>query len=152
MIQRIGTRMGIEWTNQSLDTVYELTGGHPYMHTSVFSHILKAKRWSNGTRFDFNDVRDGVDSYLRDRDNYICRIWELNMLTRDEKLLLGRIAFGGKTSLPTMTPQPLPAHNQRALQRLFDYGILEAEPGGCHIKGDMYRRWIATYENDFATG
>jgi tetratricopeptide (TPR) repeat protein len=147
MVQGIGEVMGISFDSNSLASIYEESGGHPYVGRQLCSRIV-SRHNQRPLRITREAVDEGVEDYIAQRPDYFIGVFRGYISTESRKLLemtaandendVSRaelLAFSVKAGLERSS-------FDRALQDLELFHLLSREKDRYHIKIRLMRRWI----------
>jgi len=147
MVQGIGEVMGISFDSNSLASIYEESGGHPYVGRQLCSRIV-SRHSQRPLKITREAVDEGVEDYIAQRPDYFIGVFRGYISTASRKLLemtaandendVSRaelLAFSVKAGLERSS-------FDRALQDLELFHLLSREKDRYHIKIRLMRRWI----------
>jgi hypothetical protein len=136
MIRKIGWWKQIEWTDEALDALHMLTGGHPFL-----ARLAARDACEQGTRkaIEAGHVTEAGDeiqrSFHRHRIGSYYRETILDFLRPDEQAALYH-TIDGKESADA------PAGLQDALTSLELLGLITQEEGNWRVQGALLEAWL----------
>lgn len=147
MVQGLGEVMGISFDADSLTSIYEESGGHPYVGRQLCSRIV-SRHSQRPLKITRESVDEGVEDYISQRPDYFVGVFRGYVSTEARKLLevtasndendVSRaelLAFSIKAGIERSS-------FDRALQDLELFHLLSREKDRYHIKIRLLRRWI----------
>jgi tetratricopeptide (TPR) repeat protein len=138
MIVTLGKGMGVEWAEDALRTVYELTGGHPFITRRLCSVIINKFR-DRPLHVTANMVKETEPELLIKLDDIFAEIrGRLQRDYPDEWDILEALANG--FSLDEIR-QLVPSYS-RALRHLEGYQLIELREGQPKFKIKLMHRWL----------
>jgi len=141
MARDLGRGMGIEYDDDALESLYEQTGGHPYITRQYCSFISKRIR-NRPLRISRFIFEQNIDPFIFASSNIFQEILErLRRDYPDEQVLLEFIA-DGVTSEKVLVGL-LKGPCQLSLQHLVGYQLITRQENGDYIvRIGLLRRWI----------
>jgi cold shock CspA family protein len=138
MIVTLGKGMGVEWEEDALRAVYELTGGHPFITRRLCSAIVNRFR-ERPLHVTANMVKEAEPELLiRLHDLFVEIKDRLQRDYPDEWDILEALANG--FSLDEIR-QLVPSYS-RALRHLEGYQLIELREGRPRFKIKLMHRWL----------
>lgn len=144
MVVRLGRGMGITFSEESLDTIFRATSGHPYITRLLCSQVsqMNPSRPLHVTRDVALNARN--EFLLREATPIFNEILErLDTFFPVERDLLLFVADGvdRENELSELVSQPVDV----ALYHLIGYQLVEQVEGRYRIKIDMLQQWLSRY-------
>jgi tetratricopeptide (TPR) repeat protein len=147
MVQGIGEVMGISFDEASLYSIYEESGGHPYVARQLCSRII-SRFQARPLQVTSNMVEEGVDDYVAQRPDYFVgifrgyvssdarRILEVAAASQENEVSRQELlSLSGKTGLDFTALE-------KALQDLEVFNLMTRDKDRYQIKIRLLRRWI----------
>jgi len=143
MLEKLGKGMSISFDQDSLNTIYSETGGHPYITRQLCSHIIGQDQ-SRPLTVTHNLVVNNLDTFLRDRSDVFREIFDRLDYFPQEKDLLYFISGGlsQESELASLVTDPIDI----ALRHLIGYQIVDYENGHYKIKINLLNRWLQRFQ------
>lgn len=140
MITELGRRMAVTYTSESLDFIYDQTGGHPFLVRLFCSHVL-AKNPKRPIVVNKGMLIDSVDTFLFDEGSTFREI--LERLEQDFPLeydLLLFIVSGVQTEkeLAELVAEPV----GQALRHLIGYQLISSRDDVYVVKISLLSKWL----------
>lgn len=139
MIESIGSIMGIKYDYKSLDEIYRLSGGHPFIARQICSSIVDECHTRQITPIQ---VQKGFERFLTDRTTYFETLWQdvidtlFQRTANTVRHLLAKIA--------TSTEIPMYRSNERIdniVKTLKEIYLLDGDEM-VKIRMDSFAKWI----------
>lgn len=144
MIVKLGRGMGISYTEESLETIFRATSGHPYLTRLLCSQINQLNP-IRPLEVTHDMVVQARNEFLRGEATPIFNeiLERLDTFFPIERDLLLFIADGvdSEIELSKLVNQPVDV----ALYHLIGYQLVEQIEGRYHIKIDMLHEWLRRY-------
>jgi len=138
MIVTLGKGMGVEWEEEALRVVYELTGGHPFITRRLCSIIINRFR-ERPLRVSVNMIKEMESELLIRLDDLFQEIkMRLQRDYPDEWEVLEALANG--FSLDEI--RQLVSNCYRALRHLEGYQLVELKEGQLKFKIKLIHKWL----------
>lgn len=138
MVVTLGKGMGIEWEEQALRVVYELTGGHPFITRRLCSALVGMIH-KRPLRVTADMIKKAEADLLIQLDELFVEIKERLMRDYpDEWEILEAIACGFSVE----EIQQLSSSWPIALRHLEGYQLIERKEGQLEIKIKLLREWL----------
>ena len=129
MIRTIGRRMGLRFTTDAIDYMYERYGGHPLLTRMACSHVHNKIELGREKRpFDISDrfLKAGEQQREEELSYYSGHVvWELREFYPDEYKLLGDLASGNEAEFVDWW-----VADPDFTKHLSDYGLVEVGSEG----------------------
>ena len=144
------------WSEKSLDRIWALTSGHPFLTQALASQIWEnayEEEPDNAPEIEPEMVDDAILATLESSRNTLRWLWD--GLGPAEKVVASALAQAGDkivtdTSLEDILRESgvriLIRELQNAPQLLEDWDILEEANGGYKFKVELLRRWIIEHK------
>jgi hypothetical protein len=142
MISKLGQGMSVSYTPESLDLIYQNTGGHPFIARQLCSAIIRLFD-TRPLLVDKTEVEKGIQEYIFSEAKVFQEIIE--RLDRDfptEKEILAVLA---RTEGPVPFQVLRAQHDitdEDALRHLVGYQLVERLGDTYQIKIGLLRRWL----------
>lgn len=144
MVVKLGRGMGISYTEESLETIFRATSGHPYLTRLLCSQINQLNP-IRPLEVTHDMVVQARNAFLRGEATPIFNeiLERLDTFFPLERDLLLFIADGvdSEIELSNLVNQPVDV----ALYHLIGYQLVEQIEGRYHIKIDMLHEWLRRY-------
>lgn len=140
MITELGRRMAVSYTDESLEFIYDQTGGHPFLVRLFCSHVL-AKSPQRPIQVNREMLFDSVDTFIFDQGSTFREI--LERLEKDFPLeydLLLFIVSGveSKQELSSLVTEPV----DQALRHLIGYQLISHNSKTYKVKISLLTKWL----------
>ena len=139
MIATLGRGMGLKFTNEALDRIYELTGGHPFFARQLCSYIGETFR-VRPFSVTVSNVLSVVDNYLDLRSSHFAEIIErLRRDYPDELKVCEELARAGGV-LPLKQVRRF--GNGETIKHLTGYQIVRIQDGRVKVSMQLLTKWL----------
>lgn len=142
MMRALGRGMGIRFTHEAEERVYQLTGGHPFFARQLCSFVAEQKK-ERPLCVDRDMIETAVDDYLDARSGDFQEIAErLDRDFPDELAVCIFLAeFGGRLPLDSVRTL-LGGKLSSTIKHLTGYQIVAAKDETLYISIDLLNRWL----------
>jgi len=145
----------LNWTNDAIERVWQLTSGHPYLTQKLCSQVWEAAYDAEELDAPPQVVSEMVDAASPQTLESVRNVleWLWNGLPPAEKVVIAALAQAGpraitETDLNRILQEAgvriLIRELEKAPQTLEDWDILEPTDGGFRFRVELLRRWIET--------
>ena len=140
------------WSNDAIEIVWQLTGGHPFLTQRLCSRIWE-RFYDNdpdeAPTVTAKDVNAAISDVLYASRNALEWLW--NALPPVERMIVSALASAGAKPIPKNQLEDLLHKNSiqfviQELQTLKDWDLIEFVKGGYCFRVELLRRWIADYK------
>jgi hypothetical protein len=150
MVVSIGGQMGVGYTDEALETLVEVGGGHPFLTRQLCSQAVRDLE--RPATVDAPQAAQAIEAYLRLARNYPAEsLWDVDGdgPPPAQAALLRALADQQPQGEGNLMPPDLPPGERRALQlaldHLHDQSLIRQVEGGWELTIPLYRRWIRRY-------
>jgi tetratricopeptide (TPR) repeat protein len=147
MVLNIGAGMGVDYTEDALQYLYEQSGGHPFITRQMCSLAVKKADWPN-TKLKKDDIVSVARDYLHSPETEAYIAEELWGALHDEVEmgLLKDLAQHQPQTENELIPESFALSQKqvrkKALSKLYERRLLNLNGNGYVIAYTCYRRWI----------
>ena len=144
MVKEIGLWRNLKYDNASLDEIYKMSGGHPFVARLLCSCIVRNLDGKN--EVDLEDVQKGIDYFLTERTGtyrayFDNEIWD--GASEIEQDILERLAESSVLSQQElMSDQESRERLRDALERLVRLALVEEDENGYRITMKLFELWL----------
>ena len=144
MVKEIGLWRNLKYDNASLDEIYKMSGGHPFVARLLCSCIVRNLDGKN--EVDLEDVQKGIDYFLTERTGtyqayFDGEIWD--RASEAEQHILEKLAESSVLSGQELMPDRESRERLKdALDRLVRLALVEEDGNGYHITMKLFELWL----------
>ncbi|MDM8563017.1 tetratricopeptide repeat protein, partial [Candidatus Marithioploca araucensis] len=144
------------WSDKTIEKVWQLTHGHPYLTQSLCKTIWNSLYDENPKKppiVTLNDIENAISNALKSSHSALDWLWK--GLQSPERVVVSTLAKAGEGIITEAQLQNLLIENgiQRVLQKLEqapqilkNWDIIEPDDGGYCFRVELFRQWIAKYK------
>jgi len=157
LIRLSETNETLNWTNDTIDKIWQLTNGHPYLTQHFCSHVWENIYDNNPDKKPIVTLKDvkavEQDNILEACGNALEWLWD--GLPPAEKVIASALACAGakaiteeqlKIILNKSGVRMVLRELHNAPQTLKEWDLIEVIEGGYHFRVELLRRWIVEYK------
>jgi predicted negative regulator of RcsB-dependent stress response/GTPase SAR1 family protein len=146
----------LHWSDKTIEKVWQLTHGHPYLTQSLCKNIWNRLYDENPKKppiVTLNDIENAIPNALKSSHSALDWLWK--GLQSPERVVVSALAKVGEGIITEAQLQNLLIENgiqrvipklEQAPQILKNWDIIEPDDGGYCFRVELFRQWIAKYK------
>ncbi len=146
----------LHWSDKTIEKVWQLTHGHPYLTQSLCKNIWNRLYDENPKEpplVTLNDIENAIPKALKSSHSALDWLWK--GLQSPERVVVSALAKAGESIITEAQLQNLLIENgiQRVIQKLEqapqilkNWDVIEPDDGGYCFRVELFRQWIAKYK------
>jgi len=144
MVKEIGLWRNLKYDDASLDEIYKMSGGHPFVARLLCSCIVRNLDGKNDV--DLEDVQKGIDYFLTERTGtyrayFDSEIWD--KASEAERHILEKLAESSVLSQQELMPDRENRERLKdALERLVRLALVEEDENSYRVTMKLFERWL----------
>jgi tetratricopeptide (TPR) repeat protein/GTPase SAR1 family protein len=146
----------LHWSDETIEKVWQLTHGHPYLTQSLCKNIWNRLYDDNPQKpplVTLNDIENAIPKALKSSHSALDWLWR--GLQSPERVVVSALAKAGEGIITEAQLQNLLIENgiQRVIQKLEqapqilkNWDVIEPDDDGYRFRVELFRQWIAKYK------